>query len=41
MAQVVPSQTRLRREGQKRQRRGTGAPPGARSAVCLADSPRI
>jgi hypothetical protein len=41
IAQVMPSQTRLRREGQKRQRRGAAATPALRSAVCVADGPQI
>ena len=41
IAQVVPSRTRPRREGQKRQRREAVAGPAPRSAVCVAEGPQV
>ena len=41
IAQVVPSRTRPRREGQKRQRREVAAGSGLQPAVCVADSPQV
>jgi hypothetical protein len=41
IAQVVPSRTRPRRKGQKRQRRERGWISAGRSAVCVADGPQV
>jgi hypothetical protein len=41
IAQVVPSRTRPRREGQKRQRREVVAGSAPHSAVCVADGPQV